>query len=68
MISKTMKILFLFYCFSNELITGLELLSSESESSEEILINAHKYCKQKTGASDCMYRFKSSKNDLFKPN
>lgn len=53
MISKTMKILFLFYCFSNELITGLELLSSESESSEEILINAHKYCKQKNGASDC---------------
>lgn len=48
-----MKIFILFYILSNELVTGLELLSSESESSEEILVNAHNYCKQKTGASDC---------------
>lgn len=55
MISKTIKIFILFYILSNELITGLELLSSESESSEELLVNAHQYCKQKTGASDCKF-------------
>lgn len=50
----------LFFILSMEFISGLEVrseeLSSESESSEEFLANAHKYCKQKTGASDCKFK------------
>lgn len=60
MILKIIKILILFFILSNEFTTGLELLSSESESeesSEELLVNAHKYCKQKTGANDCKLNF-----------
>lgn len=53
MIQKTFTILIIFNIFSNELINALEQISSESESSEEILVYAHKYCKQKTGANDC---------------